>query len=57
MGNYSAVTRLTWQATQKDKIRFYLDRQYNGEFFNGWTWCPLTLVCSTRSTCMYSKLP
>ncbi len=35
MGNYSAVTRLTWQASQKDKIRFYLDRQYNGEFYNG----------------------
>jgi len=35
MGNYSAVTRLTWQATRKDKVRFYLDRQYNGEFYNG----------------------
>jgi hypothetical protein len=35
MGNYSAVTRLTWQASQKDKVRFYLDRQYNGEFYNG----------------------
>ena len=35
MGNYSAVTRLTWQATSKDKVRFYLDRQYNGEFYNG----------------------
>lgn len=35
MGNYSAVTRLTWQVSQKDKVRFYLDRQYNGEFYNG----------------------
>jgi len=35
MGNYSAVTRLTWQISQKDKLRFYLDRQYNGEFYNG----------------------
>ena len=34
-GNYSAVTRLTWQATSKDKIRFYLDRQFNGENYNG----------------------
>ena len=42
MGNYSAVTRLTWQATQKDKIRFYLDRQYNGEFFNGFNTLPTT---------------
>ena len=42
MGNYSAVTRLTWQATQKDKIRFYLDRQYNGEFYNGFNTLPTT---------------
>jgi len=42
MGNYSAVTRLTWQATQRDKIRFYLDRQYNGEFFNGFNTLPTT---------------
>ena len=34
-GNYSAVTRLTWQASQRDKIRFYLDRQFNGEDYNG----------------------
>ena len=34
-GNYSAVTRLTWQASSRDKIRFYLDRQFNGEDFNG----------------------
>ena len=42
MGNYSAVTRLTWQASQKDKIRFYLDRQYNGEFYNGFNTLPTT---------------
>lgn len=42
MGNYSAVTRLTWQATQKDKVRFYLDRQYNGEYFNGFNTLPTT---------------
>ena len=24
-GNYSAVSRLTWQASQRDKVRFYLD--------------------------------
>jgi hypothetical protein len=42
MGNYSAVSRLTWQASQKDKIRFYLDRQYNGEFFNGFNTLPTT---------------
>ncbi len=39
-GNYSAVTRLTWQATQRDKIRFYLDRQFNGEDYNGFNTLP-----------------
>jgi Carboxypeptidase regulatory-like domain len=34
MGNYSAITRLTWQAASKDKVRLYLDRQFNGEFYN-----------------------
>ena len=33
-GNYSIVTRLTWQATQANKFRVYLDRQYNGEQYN-----------------------
>jgi len=35
MGNYSAVTRLTWAATQRDKLRFYLEKQFNGELYNG----------------------
>jgi hypothetical protein len=35
MGNYTGVGRLTWQATDRDKIRFYVDRQFNGEFYNG----------------------
>ena len=34
MGNYSAVTRLTWQATNRDKFRLYVDRQFNGEWYN-----------------------
>jgi len=42
MGNYSAVTRLTWQISTKDKVRFYLDRQYNGEFYNGFNTLPTT---------------
>jgi hypothetical protein len=33
-GNYSLVTRVTWQATQANKFRIYLDRQYNGEQYN-----------------------
>lgn len=41
-GNYSAVTRITWQASQKDKIRFYLDRQFNGEDYNGFNTLPTT---------------
>jgi hypothetical protein len=35
LGNYSAVTRVTWQATGRDKLRFYLDRQYNGGKYSG----------------------
>jgi hypothetical protein len=31
-----------YQATSKDKIRFYLDRQYNGEFYNGFNTLPTT---------------
>jgi hypothetical protein len=34
MGEYSFITRLTWQATETNKLRLYLDRQFNGEFFN-----------------------
>ncbi len=41
-GNYSAVTRLTYQASSRDKIRFYLDRQFNGEDFNGFNTLPTT---------------
>jgi hypothetical protein len=41
-GNYSAVTRITWQASQRDKIRFYLDRQFNGEDYNGFNTLPTT---------------
>jgi hypothetical protein len=41
-GNYSAVTRLTYAATSRDKIRFYLDRQFNGEDFNGFNTLPTT---------------
>ena len=33
-GQYSFITRLTWQATQANKFRLYLDRQYNGEDYN-----------------------
>jgi hypothetical protein len=35
MGNYSAIGRLTWQATPKDKVRAYVEKQYNGTFFDG----------------------
>jgi hypothetical protein len=41
-GSYTAVTRLTWQATERDKVRFYLDRQFNGEDFNGFNTLPTT---------------
>src|SRR6185295_3092789 len=35
MGNYSGVGRLTVAASSKDKVRLYVEKQYNGEFFNG----------------------
>jgi carboxypeptidase family protein len=35
MGNYSGVGRLTWAASSKDKVRFYIEKQFNGEFYNG----------------------
>jgi hypothetical protein len=33
--NWSAVTRVTWQATQRDKIRVYIDKQRNGNKAEG----------------------
>jgi carboxypeptidase family protein len=35
MGNYSGVGRLTWAASGKDKVRLYVEKQFNGEFYNG----------------------
>ncbi len=42
MGNYSGIGRVTWLATQRDKIRFYLEKQFNGEFYNGFNTLPTT---------------
>ena len=42
MGNYSAVGRLTWAASSRDKVRFYLEKQFNGEFYNGFNTLPTT---------------
>ena len=42
MGNYTGVGRLTWQASDRDKLRFYVDRQFNGEFYNGFNTLPNT---------------
>ena len=33
--NYSYVTRVTWQATQRDKVRVYVDKQMNGQRYEG----------------------
>jgi len=35
MGNYSGVGRVTWAASSKDKVRLYVEKQFNGEFYNG----------------------
>jgi hypothetical protein len=42
MGNYTGVGRVTWQASERDKVRFYVDRQFNGEFYNGFNTLPNT---------------
>jgi hypothetical protein len=43
MGNYSGIGRLTWAASSKDKIRLYIEKQFNGEFYNGFN----TIATST----------
>jgi hypothetical protein len=35
MGSYSGVGRLTWAASSKDKVRLYIEKQFNGENYNG----------------------
>ena len=48
MGNYSGVGRLTWAPTNKDKIRAFIEKQFNGEFFNGFnTYAVMTPEAST----------
>jgi hypothetical protein len=42
MGNYSYVGRVTWQGTPKDRIRAYAERQFNGEYFNGFNTYAIT---------------
>ena len=42
MGNYSGIGRVTWQASQRDKVRFYVEKQFNGEFYNGFNTLPTT---------------
>ena len=47
-GNYSGVARLTWQASDKDKIRAYIEKQFNGEDYNGFnTYATTTPDAST----------
>ena len=36
------VGRLTWAASSRDKIRFYVEKQFNGEFYNGFNTSPTT---------------
>jgi hypothetical protein len=48
MGNYSGIGRLTWQASSKDKVRVYIEKQFNGEFYNGFnTYAVTTPEAST----------
>src|SRR4029077_12245375 len=48
MGNYSGVGRVTWAASSKDKIRAYIEKQFNGEFYNGFN--PLATSTPEAST-------
>ena len=48
MGNYSGVGRITVAASSKDKVRLYIEKQFNGEFFNGFnTYAVTTPEAST----------
>ena len=48
MGNYSGVGRVTWAASSKDRIRVYVEKQFNGEFYNGFnTYAVTTPEAST----------
>jgi hypothetical protein len=48
MGSYSGVGRLTLAASSKDKVRLYIEKQFNGEFFNGFnTYAVTTAEAST----------
>ena len=40
MGSYSGIGRITWAASSKDKIRVYVERQFTGEFYNGFVTLP-----------------
>jgi len=40
MGNYSGIGRITWAASSKDKVRVYIEKQFNGEFYNGFNTLP-----------------
>jgi Carboxypeptidase regulatory-like domain len=40
MGSYSGIGRLTWAASSKDKIRVYIEKQFTGEFYNGFVTLP-----------------
>ena len=51
------MTRLTWQASQRDKIRFYLDRQFNGEDYNGFNTLPTTTPEASTDACGLGWVP
>ena len=40
MGSYSGIGRVTWAASSKDKIRVYVEKQFTGEFYNGFVTLP-----------------
>jgi hypothetical protein len=42
MGSYAGSGRVTWAPSSKDKIRAYIEKQFNGEFYNGFNTLPTT---------------
>ena len=47
MGSYSGIGRVTWAASAKDKIRVYVERQFTGEFYNGFVTLPTSTPDAT----------
>ena len=57
MGNYSGIGRVTWAASNKDKIRVYVEKQFNGEFYNGFNTLPTSTPEATSDASGIGWIP